>query len=72
MTEVKKRRTRNKQYYKKFDYMLEIKETFREAQDILLGMDYRIDGNDYLVQDERVYGLEIELEELDKQLTGWK
>jgi hypothetical protein len=52
--------------------MLEIKETLREAQDILFGMDYRIEGNDYLVQDERVYGLEIELEELDKQLTGWK
>ena len=65
-------RTRNKEYYKKFDYMLEIKETLREAQDILFGMDYRIEGNDYLVQDERVYGFEIELEELDKQLTGWK
>tara|TARA_R110000824_G_C14980214_1_gene654092 strand:+ start:561 stop:761 length:201 start_codon:yes stop_codon:yes gene_type:complete len=65
-------RTRNKEYYKKFDYMLEIKELLREAQDILFGMDYRIDGNDYLVQDERVYGFEIELEELDKQLTGWK
>tara|TARA_R110000803_G_scaffold39600_1_gene85424 strand:- start:149 stop:352 length:204 start_codon:yes stop_codon:yes gene_type:complete len=63
---------RNKQYYKKFDYMCEIKETLREAQDKLFGMDYRIDGNDYLVQDERVYGLEIELEELDKQLEGWK
>ena len=62
-------KTRNKEWYKKFDEMVKLKKEFNIESDKLFGMDFRIDGDNYLRQDERVYLLEVKLEKLDEQLS---
>ena len=45
-----------------------LNETLRAESNKLYDMDYRVDGDEYLRQDESVYFLEIAVEQLEKQI----
>tara|TARA_R110000744_G_scaffold89973_4_gene174864 strand:+ start:8283 stop:8483 length:201 start_codon:yes stop_codon:yes gene_type:complete len=65
-------RRRNKHYYKKFDYMVDVEKKLKTAMTKLDMIDYRIDTVEYMDQNELVHVLALEAEQLDDQLRGWK
>jgi len=65
-------RRRNKEYYKKFDYMVEVEKKLKTAMTKLDMIDYRVDTVEYMDQNELVHVLAIEAEQLDESLRGWK
>jgi len=65
-------RTRNKEYYRKFDYMVNVEKELKVAISKRDMLDYRIDPVEYLEIDGKVQGLERHAEILDESLRGWK
>tara|TARA_R110000782_G_scaffold198110_3_gene287149 strand:+ start:1014 stop:1214 length:201 start_codon:yes stop_codon:yes gene_type:complete len=65
-------RRRNKEYYKKFDYMVDVEKKLKTAMTKLDMIDYRVDTVEYMEQNELVHVLAVEAEQLDESLRGWK
>ena len=65
-------RRRNKEYYKKFDYMVNVEKKLKTAMTKLDMIDYRVDTVEYMEQNELVHVLAVEAEQLDESLRGWK
>tara|TARA_R100000995_G_scaffold61778_1_gene31574 strand:+ start:1395 stop:1595 length:201 start_codon:yes stop_codon:yes gene_type:complete len=65
-------RQRNKQYFRKFDYMVDVEKKLKVAMKKRDQLDYRVDPVEYFDIDAVVQKLEDEAEQLDNELRGWK
>jgi len=65
-------RQRNKNYWRKFDYMVDVEKKLKVAMTQRDMLDYRVDPVEYWEIDGVVQKLETEAEILDESLRGWK